>query len=34
MWIWVELEGNSNGGYLATFQAQLRRSHSGRLNVA
>ena len=30
---WMELEGNSNAGTSAAFLAQLRRRHSGALNV-
>ena len=30
---WMELEANSNGGTPAAFLSQLRRRHSGRLNV-
>ena len=30
---WMELEGNSNAGTTAAFLDQLRRSHSGLLNV-
>ena len=30
---WMELEGNSNAGTSAAFLAQLRRRHTGPLNV-